>query len=98
MRDLATLTAADFEAVAGDVFDVECPGWELVQIRLTDVVPLRERPGRRRPFSLRFRGPGVPALSQAIHRLVHGEMGELEIFLVPIASDADATTYEAVFS
>jgi hypothetical protein len=29
---------------------------------------------------------------------VHAGIGELEIFLVPIASDWDATTYEAVFN
>jgi ribosomal protein S18 acetylase RimI-like enzyme len=97
-RDLATLTAADFEAVAGSDFTVVEPGPDQPRLVLSRVVVLPERPGYRRPFSLRFRGPATSAPTQGIRRLAHDEMGELEIFLVPIAADADSTTYQAVFS
>jgi hypothetical protein len=80
------------------VFEVVRSGPDPLELRLTNVVLLGECTGKRRPFSLRFRGPRIPTLAQATYRLVHAEMGELEIFLVPIASDWDATTYEAVFS
>ncbi len=97
MRDLATLTAADFEAVAGSEFMVDEPGPAQSRLVLSRVVLLAERPGHRRPFSLRFRGPATAAPAQGIRRLAHGELGELEIFLVPIGADAESTTYQAVF-
>jgi len=98
MPDPAALTAADFEAVADSEFTVAGAAPAALTIRLAQVVPLGEGPpGLRKPFSLRFRGPAAPALEQRIHHLVHAEMGELEIFLVPIAADSDSMTYEAVF-
>ena len=97
MRDLAALTAEDFEAVAGSDFTVVALAPDLLQLRLAEVMLLPERPGFRRPFSLRFRGPASPAMEQGIYRLGHTELGELEIFLVPIASNSDSMTYQAVF-
>ena len=52
----------------------------------------------REQFSLHFRGPHLPALPQRIYRLEHGQLGTLDIFLVPIARDASGMTYEAVFT
>jgi hypothetical protein len=98
VRDLATLTAADFEAAIGSDFTVSEPEQDLPGITLDRVILLPEGPGHRRPFALRFRGPATPAPAQGIRRLAHDEMGELEIFIVPIAADQDSTTYEAVFS
>lgn len=98
MRDLAELTAADFEGVAGSLFEVVNPGREPLAIRLADVVLLPARYGHRQPFSLRFEGPQAPVLPQAIHHFRHGDMGDLEIFIGPIASDCSGTTYEAVFT
>lgn len=52
----------------------------------------------REPFSLVFLGLREPVLPQRIYPLAHDELGELEIFLVPIAQDADGTRYEAIFT
>ena len=98
MRDLATLTASDFEAVLGTDFAVAGPGPDRLVICIARVTLLPERPGHRQPFSLRFRGPAAPPLAQGIHRLAHADLGELDIFLVPIAADAESMTYQAVFS
>jgi hypothetical protein len=98
MRDLAELTAADFEAVEGSIFEVADPGWDPLAIRLAQVVLLAERPGHRHPFSLRFQGPHTPVLPQAMHRVQHSDMGGLEIFMGPIASGSAGITYEAVFT
>lgn len=54
-------------------------------------------PPPRRPFSLLFRGPLDPQLRQATYRLRHAQLGDLEIFLVPVARRADGMRYEAVF-
>jgi hypothetical protein len=49
-------------------------------------------------FSLFFYGPGAYPLSQQIYRLAHEQMGEFDIFLVPIAQEPRGYRYEAVFS
>lgn len=49
-------------------------------------------------FSLYFRGDGNFALSQQTYRLEHEQLGELLIFLVPTARNADGFQYEAVFN
>lgn len=52
----------------------------------------------RPPFSLVFRGPAEPLLPQATYPLGHEQLGDFEIFLVPIGRDASAARYEAVFT
>lgn len=49
-------------------------------------------------FSLFFHGPLDPFLPQGIQKLRHGKLGELEIFLVPVARDKDGFQYEAAFN
>jgi len=58
------------------------------------VIELPREPGGRSPFSLEFQGGPNPPLPQRIYRLEHHDLGAIEIFLVPIASDR----YEAVFT
>ena len=98
MRDLSSLTSTDFDAVVGSDFQVGDDGTAPVGIRLREVLVGPEQPGRRRPFSLRFSGPAAPVLDSVSHRLHHAQMGELEIFLVPIAAEPEGLVYEAVFT
>lgn len=98
MRDLSSLTSTDFDAVVASEFHVADDGIAPLVIRLTEVLVGPEHPGRRRPFSLRFRGPSAPVLDPVTHRLVHARLGELEIFLVPIATEPAGLLYEAVFT
>jgi hypothetical protein len=109
VRDLAALTAGDFEPLIGTDFQVsgsDVPGPDAcgpppapgLVIRLVEVQLVRERPGHRQPFVLCFTGPASPVLAQQIQRLSHAEMGELEFFLGPVVSDAPGITYEAVFN
>lgn len=53
---------------------------------------------QRRPFSIIFRGPKNPRLPQMIYKVTHEKLGELEIFLVPVAVDEKGYQYEAVFN
>jgi hypothetical protein len=98
MRDLAAVRAEDFEPAIGTVFEIALAGHAPLALRLTEVRLHGERPGHRRPFSLEFLGPGAPVLAHATHAIAHPQLGELELFLGPIVSDADGITYEAVFS
>jgi hypothetical protein len=99
VRDLASLTAAEFEGVLGSTFQVmDAQGHAVLSLSLERVVRHPERPGYRQPFSLHWTGPPTPILSQQVRRLTHPELGDIEIFLGPIAADTSAATYEAVFA
>jgi hypothetical protein len=109
VRDLGALTASDFEPFIGtdfEVFGLQVAGAErqgaaappVLVIRLVEVQLLTERHGYRHPFALHFTGPDSPVLAHQVHRLGHAEVGELELFLGPVTSDAPGITYEAVFT
>jgi hypothetical protein len=82
----------------GSDFEVADAGTGPVRLRLNEVVTLRGPMGRRPAFLVHFQGPSSPVLAPVVHHIVHGEMGELDLFLGPIVSPAEGTTYEAVFA
>lgn len=97
MGAVALLSAADFRPLVGTAFAVVGGNETAIELRLTEVVILEERPGHRCPFSLRLFGPPTPLLKQATHRVTQAEMGTLDLFFGPIASGPEGTIYEAVF-
>jgi hypothetical protein len=98
MRDVASLTPSDFEAAVGSTFEViDSAGQVVVALSLAHVVRRPGRPGQRQAFSVYWTGPSAPILGQFTHRLAHPEIGDVEIFLGPIANDGPGVTYEAVF-
>jgi hypothetical protein len=98
-RDLRSISHADFEGLLAQPFRLAREGEEALTLELIQVEPKGSgEPGRRRPFSLVFRGPQAPPLAQAIYPLEHPVLGRLEIFLVPVGPEGDGMGYEAVFS
>ncbi|MBV9336790.1 MAG: hypothetical protein JO243_12975 [Solirubrobacterales bacterium] len=93
---LASITAEDFRPLVGTRFGVAAGPFasELIEVHALDGTA---GPGLRSPFSLIFRGPLEPLLPQGIHRLEHGQLGTLDLFLVPIGPDQAGMRYEAVF-
>ena len=94
MRSLDSLSVADFTPLRGDRFRIAPDDSPPFDIELVEVTEIPREPGGRAPFSLEFQGGPNPPLPQRIYRLEHEELGAIEIFLVPIASDR----YEAVFT
>jgi hypothetical protein len=100
---LDRVTATTFAPAVGDTFvlaadDAGALELELLESRLHDPdAPAEDASGARAPFTLTFRGPAEPVLSQRIYHLEHPSLGELEIFMVPIAHDDAGTIYEAIF-
>jgi hypothetical protein len=95
---LDTLTHESFAPHVGSPFEVRLPE-RTIHFELLDVVPGKdEAPGRRRPFSLFFRGPRELYVPQQIVPLEHVALGKLEIFLVPVGLDSEGYRYEAVFN
>jgi hypothetical protein len=70
-----------------------------VDFQLVEVRPLPNRVPHtlRAPFSLLFRNSASVLLPQQTYRMRHARLGELGIFLVPIAMNRDGFIYEAVF-
>lgn len=69
-----------------------------VELRVQSVHALPAHRFRAEPFSLVLAGPRAPLLPQATYALRHPALGAIEVFLVPIGQDADATRYEATFN
>ena len=88
LDDFSGSIGKDFEALAGD---------GAVPLRLAEAQALAHGNREGGAFRLEFVGPREPILPQAIYP-VQADGRELELFLVPVASDAGGTRYEAVFN
>lgn len=96
---LDRLTREDFLPRLGETFRVAEAGVDLVLAEAAGLSVGGAAAGpRKAPFSLLFRGPKQPVLSQRIWALDNVALGRLEIFLVPIGPDADGVQYEAIFN
>lgn len=103
MAETAWFTYDDFADRTGDEFRVRLPDDSVLPLTLSEVAAGAEDAGAgpagaRRQFSLLFRGPAAPQLGQGTWELDHDGMGELALFLVPLAPDADGPRYEAAFA
>ena len=101
---LESIDITTFAGRVGEVFRLVVDERTTISTRLIAVTPDnalsagRTRAGGRTPFSLVFRSPPGAPMPQRIYRLQHEELGDIELFLVPIGPDADGMCYEAVFS
>lgn len=68
-----------------------------VDLELTEVSNLKRLP-QQEEFSIVFLGPGNTQLGQGTRSLKHEQMGQFELFIVPIAQDQKGVYYEAVFN
>jgi len=102
---LEWLTHDNFAGHVGEGFDVtvgdEGPAVPMELIEAT----VGSQPGGKGPdgqerlqFSLVFRGPVTPVLPQSTYQISNAELGELELFLVPIGPDTEGMRYEAAFA
>ena len=96
---LETLTKEDWTKHLGENFQVDTDNSDSLVIKLTAVSGYGQSlGGNREAFSLLFCGSPRPVLPQRIYRISHANLGELDIFLVPIGPQADGMGYEAVFT
>lgn len=65
---------------------------ELIQVSELKLYPLQEE------FALEFRGPLDQFLGQGVRNFSHDQMGQFELFIVPVKQDAQGFYYEAVFN
>jgi hypothetical protein len=94
-------TEADFSKYVNTNFRVELVSPHPIDLKLIAVVRRESGPteqaGMER-FSTVFAGPTDIFLPQNTYQMTHPEMGKFEVFLVPIAQEADGFRYEAVYN
>lgn len=93
----ASLTHEAFSQNANSKFQVQGNDNTPVELELIDVTELKVYP-RQEEFTLTFRGPLNMFLAQGVRPFTHDQMGEFELFIVPIKQDAAGFYYEAVFN
>ena len=93
----ASLTHEEFSQHANTEFQVLVDDNTSVPLELTSVSELKVYP-QQEEFTLEFRGPLNMFLEQGIHNFAHDQMGEFELFIVPVKQDAQGFYYEAVFN
>jgi len=70
---------------------------QTIEAELTEISELLLSPRQER-FSIVFRTSNEMLLEQGLHPFEHDQMGNFELFIVPIGRDEDGTYYEAVFN
>lgn len=94
------LTLAHFAACVDQTFAAAMNDGE-VPFVLVEARPIQGSPPQgamRAPFSLLFRNDSPFLFPQQMYRMRHARMGEVGIFLVPIARERDGFLYQAVFN
>ena len=97
---LNELKESDFQPLINSEFSCsvdndDSQSFELVEVSLVGSAPEGDQ---RQAFSLVFRGRNTDSPAQQLYQLEHSQLGQLEIFLVPIGSDQTGMLYEAVFT
>lgn len=95
------LVFEDFADKVGEVFPISEEGVPAIPLILQQAEPLNPAMaprGVRPPFSLTFLARDPRVLPQRIYRMEHQELGEVSIFLVPVAKDAEGVSYQATFN
>lgn len=103
---LETFTCQTFAPLLGGTFRIHADAEHSVEVELIEAVETgdsvvqatSQEQVRRAPFSLVFRGPRSIVLPQQIYRMEHGQLGDFELFLVPIGPDQAGMRYQAIFT
>ena len=78
-------------------FRLRLEGSETVDLELVEVSELKAA-RRQEMFSLVFQSRSDRVLPQRVYRLEHSNMGQFDLFLVPIKKDDQGVYYEVVFN
>ena len=105
---LNKLTKDLFSDYLGETFSIQIDETQRLNVELVEVssLPLRfplmrpkEEKCSREPFTIVFKGPHAPPLSQQMYTIEHESLKTIErLFLVPIGMDQEGRYYEAIFN
>jgi hypothetical protein len=93
----ASLTHEEFSKNLNTKFHVQNEENISLELELTQVSELKLYP-RQEEFSVEFRSPLNMFLGQGGYNFSHDQMGQFELFIVPIKQDEHGFYYEAIFN
>ena len=93
----ASLTHEEFSKNANTKFQVQADENTHVDLELIGISELEVHP-HQEEFAVQFRGPLDTYLGQGVRNFAHDQMGQFELFIVPIRQDEQGVYYEAVFN
>ncbi|WP_346897699.1 DUF6916 family protein [uncultured Roseibium sp.] len=91
------LTMTNFEELKDRTFTVVSAELPVV-LELVEVKKMGSGEREGGAFSVLWQGPSEPFLPQSIYRFSQAELGEHELFIVPVAEKTDGFQYESVFT
>ena len=92
------LSIKAFARTQNTVFTTKSGEDEPVDLKLVEVTDKTPEGFPGEQFSIVFEGPADAPLGQQTYQLEHGDMGSLELFLVPVGEQDDKRFYEAFFN
>jgi hypothetical protein len=92
-----SLTHEEFSKQAKTKFQAKADDDTYVELELAEVSELKLYP-QQEEFVLVFRGPLDAFLGQGVRDFKHDQMGQFELFIVPIRQDQQGFYYEAIFN
>ena len=95
---LEKLTREDFEKLVGQSVEVDFGEAGKLAGKLAAATASKSPSKDREPFSLEFHCPHPAPPEQGIYKVSHAELGELDLFLVPVHGDDEGVIFEAVFN
>ena len=92
-----TWTQERFEEAMNSRFEIDIPN---VGRQILELISVTRHPSGPAvvAFSALFRGPLEQPFSQGTYPICHDQMGQADLFLVPVGREADGMRYEAVFN
>jgi hypothetical protein len=97
----APLTEKEFLKHVNTTFRVNLASTGKAELELVEVKSYAASAGDQggmERFSVYFQGPADLLLPQRTYPIEHDEMGQFDLFLVPIARNQNKCRYEAVFN
>jgi hypothetical protein len=94
---LESWTQERFELALNSCFEIDIPGAGRQSLELIALTHYPSSPAVA-AFSALFRGPLEQPFGQGTYPIGHAQMGQADLFLVPVGREADGMRYEAVFN
>lgn len=94
---LDQLQKENFAPHLNSAFEIHPAGMDKVEVELVEMTSKTTE--YTDYFSLIFRGPKNVVVGQGIHKFIHPQMGEIELFMTPVMyPKQDGIYYQAVFN
>ena len=92
---MTNYTFEDFDSQVGKPFQIE---FGKDNIQNCNLIEAKKSLSVKNSFSLIFESPQADIYEQAIYSVKNSDLGDMELFLVPVNGDDQGVQYEAIFT